>query len=871
LLERLWNAERRPEGARPAVSGKFLVLGDQKLYLRGVTYGTFRAWKDGEDFPPPEVAEEDLAFMVENGVNALRTYTVPPRWLLDAAERHGLFVLVGLPWEQHVAFLEERARRRSIEARVRAGVRACRAHPAVLGYAVGNEIPSTIARWHGRLRIERFIERLYDAAKEEDPGALVTYVNYPSTEYLELPFLDFAAFNVYLEEADRLDAYLARLHNVAGDRPIVVAELGLDSRRHGEQRQAVAVGQQVRTAFSAGCAGAFVFAWTDEWHRGGFDVEDWDFGLTDRVRRPKSALETVRATFAEGPFATVARWPRVSVAVCTHNGAATLPECLAALRGLDYPDYEILVVDDGSSDGTPEIARAHGATVISTAHEGLANARNSALAAASGEIIAYLDDDAYPDPHWLSHLASTFLRTSHAGVGGPNLAPPGDGFVADCVAKAPGGPQHVLLSDTEAEHIPGCNMAFRKSCLEEIGGFDPRFRVAGDDVDICWSLEERGWTLGFNAVASVWHHRRSSLRGYLKQQREYGKAEALLERKWPEKYNHGGHLRWRGRVYGDGERRGRWRIYYGTWGSAGYQSMYQRTAGRLTSLPMLPESYLGVAALAALSVYEVATEPIAFAVPVLGVPFSVLLLSAWVALLAGLALAQAQRALALVRGPWLTRLKLGSLVALLHLVQPVVRVSGRLQNGLVPWRSRSPLGVLPLARCGTFWREWWMSHEETVRGVEEQLRPATRAVLRGGPFHRWDLDARVGALGGARMRLAVEEHGQGRQLLRFRVSPRPSNGAVLLVLILGLLATVAGFRSGSATSAAFGALAAVVAIRMLRECAAGVVQVVAALRRQSQPESAPERQETIADALGQRVGEARAAALQPAQLEGGEA
>ena len=860
--------EKRENGTRPAVRGKFLYHGDQKLHLRGVTYGTFRGWKDREDFPAPEIAERDLAFMVENGVNAFRTYTVPPSWLLDAADRHGLFVLVGLPWEQHVAFLEDRGRGRSIETRVRAGVRSCRGHPAVLAYAVGNEIPSSIARWHGRRRIERFIERLYHAAKDEDSGALVTYANYPSTEYLELPFVDFVAFNLYLEEADRLNAYLARLHNLAGDRPLVVTELGLDSRRHGERGQAVALGRQVRGAFAGGCAGAFVFAWTDEWHRGGFDVEDWDFGLTDRVRRPKAALETVREAFADASFPAELRRPRISVAVCTHNGAMTLPECLAALIRLDYPDYEILVVDDGSNDATPDLAREYGATVISTPHAGLASARNSALEAATGEIVAYLDDDAYPDPHWLSRLADTFLHTSHAGVGGPNLPPPGDGFVAECVARAPGGPQHVLLSDTEAEHIPGCNMAFRTSCLEEIGGFDPRFRVAGDDVDICWRLQERGWTLGFNPMAVVWHHRRGSLRSYMKQQREYGKAEALLERKWPEKYNGSGHVRWHGRVYGGGAHRGRWRIYYGTWGSAGYQSMYQGAAGRLASLPMLPEAYLGAGLLAAISVYEFAHEPISFAVPGLGVPFTLLLLCMWVGLLAALALAQARRALGFLRGSRLMRFRLSSVVALLHLVQPTVRMSGRLQNGLAPWRSRSPLGVLPLRRRGTFWREWWMSHEETLRQVEEELRPACTAVVRGGPFNRWDLDARVGAFGGARLRLAVEEHGQGRQLLRFRVWPRPSRGSVLLVLLLGLIACAAAYRTGPVTAIVFGVLAAAATVRIVRECAAGIAQVVAALRRQSQPKQ--EQTETIAAALGQRLSGARATTLTRAQLERGE-
>src|SRR5256886_17705045 len=108
-----------------------------------------------------------------------------------------------------------RSRGRAIEHRVRSAVAACAGHPAVLSYAVGNEIPSQIVRWLGRGRVERFIERLYRAAKAEDPDGLVTYVNYPPTEYLQLAFLDFVCFNVYLEPRAALDAYLARLHNIA--------------------------------------------------------------------------------------------------------------------------------------------------------------------------------------------------------------------------------------------------------------------------------------------------------------------------------------------------------------------------------------------------------------------------------------------------------------------------------------------------------------------------------------------------------------------------------------------------------------------------------------------------------------------------------
>src|SRR5260370_3177470 len=292
--------------------------------------------------------------------------------------------------------------------------------------------------------------------------------------------------------------------------------------RNGEAAQATSLDWQIRAAFAAGCAGAFVFSWTDEWHTGGKEVKDWKFGLTDQDRKPKPALTGVRRAFADAPFEPGIHWPRASVVVCTFNGSRTIRQCLEALEKLRYANYDVIVVDDGSTDGAGEIALQYNVRVIRTENRGLSNARNLGLHAATGEIIAYIDDDASPDPDWLSYLALTFRRTNSAGVGGPNIPFPDDGQVAACIAHAPGEPTHVLLSDQEAEHIPGCNMAFRRDCLQSIGGFDAQFRVAGDDVDVCWSLQAHGWTLGFSPAAVVWHHRRNSVRAYLRQQSGYG-------------------------------------------------------------------------------------------------------------------------------------------------------------------------------------------------------------------------------------------------------------------------------------------------------------------------------------------------------------
>jgi O-antigen biosynthesis protein len=790
--------------------GKFLERDGEKLYVRGVTYGTFHPDELGCDYPSPEEVDRDFGLMAESGLNCLRTYTVPPRWLLDAAHRHGLLVMVGLPWEQHVAFLDEPDRADAIVERVREGVERCADHPAVLCYAVGNEIPASIVRWHGKRSVERFIERLYRAAKAEDPDALVTYVNFPSTEYLDLPFLDIACFNVYLESQGQLEAYLARLHNLAGERPLLMAEIGLDSMRNGEEEQARVLRWQIHTAAAAGCAGAFIFAWTDEWHRGGFDIDDWDFGLTRRDRTPKPALGAVAQAFSEVPVTPALDWPRISVVVCSYNGTATLGETLAGLGELDYPDFEVIVVDDGSTDGTAALAAGLGFRVISTKNHGLSAARNRGLEAADGEIVAYVDDDARPDPHWLTYLAHTFRTTSHAGVGGPNIAPGGDGPIADCVAHAPGGPIHVLLSDSEAEHIPGCNSAFRRECLEAIGGYDAQFRVAGDDVDVCWRIQQQGWTLGFNPAAVVWHHRRNSLRAYWRQQKGYGKAEALLERKWPEKYNSAGHLHWGGRMYGKGVTRAlpfkRWRVYYGTWGSNLFQSIYEPADGTVASLPLMPEWYLVLAGLAGASALGALWAPLLAALPLF-----VLGLAAMVV--------QAARGGAAASFQGGRRLGLRTLTAGLHLAQPLARLWGRLGFGLTPWRRRTHARFAPpLPRTLTRWSEHWRSTEDWLGSVEARLLEEAAPMRRGGDFDRWEVEVRGGLLARVRLRMAVEEHGGGKQLARFRTWATPSPMAAALTGVFVVLTAAAGLAGAGAAALALAAVGGAVAGRTLFEC-----------------------------------------------------
>ena len=798
---------------RPQVKGKFIMIGDQKFYLKGVTYGTFKPDEQGLQFPLPAVIENDFALMKQHGINTVRTYTVPPLHLLNIAHKYHLKVMVGLPWEQHITFLDDPKRAANIIAGIKKAVLSCALHPAILCYTIGNEIPAPIVRWYGNKKIENFIRRLYTTVKSADRAGLVTYVNYPTTEYLHLPFLDFNCFNVYLETKEKLDKYLQRLHNLTGDRPLVLAEIGLDSIRNGTEKQAQVLDWQLRTIFGKGCAGAFVFAWTDEWWRGGFDIEDWDFGLVDRQRNPKPALHTISKAFTEIPFSGEKVLPFISVLICSRNGGATIRDTMEGLLKIDYPNFEVIVVNDGSTDNLPDIVKEYPFRLICTPNRGLSNARNTAMLAAKGEIVAYIDDDAYPDPHWLRYLAYAYQTTSHAGIGGPNIAPDDDGPIATCVANAPGGPVHVLLTDEIAEHIPGCNMSFRKDILLEIGGFDPVYRTAGDDVDICWRIQHTGRTIGYHPSAFVWHHRRNSVKAYWKQQKGYGKAEALLEAKWPEKYNSVGHLSWTGRIYGNGTtlpiKIKKDKIFHGVWGSAPFQSIYQQAPGFLSCIPLMPEWNLLIFLLGFLSILSISWTPLLWVLPFFILAQVILFVQAGISAAKSLETKKIKSRL--------QYFKYWGLTTILHVVQPFARLYGRIAHGLTPWRKRGSgqynRNLLFKNRLSlTHWSEKWRAMEEWLQKIEHKLIKSGIRVRRGGQYDRFDLQVSCGFFSGCRALLTIEEHGGGKQLLRFKCSPYFSRNGIVLILILGTLSLFAAAETSYIASGILGVFAVLLTI-----------------------------------------------------------
>ena len=579
---------RRPSDPiqnRPAVQGRFLTVNGERFWLKGVTYGTFRPNEEGEPFPSRAQAREDLQRMRDAGINTVRLYTPPPNWFADAAADLGLYLFPDICWGPRRCDFDNPERLKYLFNWTRENARRLANHPSILLYSIGNEIPPLIVRWYGAERIEAFLRQLNSIVKEETQGALTTYVSHPPTEFLRLPFLDVLSYNVYLEREPEMRAYLARLQALAHEKPVLLAEIGVDSKAHGEEAQAKFLDWQIRAAFDKGLCGVTVYGWTDEWGIFGTDVTGWSFGLTDHGRRPKKSLETVSKLYRGDLYDSRKKpWPMVSVVVCCYNSATTIDECLKSLGRLQYPNYEVIVVDDGCKDNTAEIAQRHDVRLIRVPNGGLSRARNLGIKAAHGEIVAFLDSDAYADPDWLFYIVSALEEHGASAVGGPNLSPPQDGFEAQCIDESPGNPTAVLVDNERAEHIPGCNMAFRKEAFDAVGMFDAQHRAAGDDVDLCWRLLVAEHKIVYHPSALVWHHRRPSIKTYLRQQKGYGYAEAHLQRRYPGRFNFFGYPVWEGGVYDSVHSHLRRqglplvfnpKIYRGTFCAAQFQTLYQ--------------------------------------------------------------------------------------------------------------------------------------------------------------------------------------------------------------------------------------------------------------------------------------------------------
>jgi GT2 family glycosyltransferase len=212
--------------------------------------------------------------------------------------------------------------------------------------------------------------------------------------------------------------------------------------------------------------------------------------------------------------------PEVSVVVPNYNGEPLLPACLSALRAQTFRDFEIIVSDDGSTDGSVALVaeRFPEAVVVRSAtNHGFCRAANKGMAASKGEFIALLNNDTEPDPRYLEELAAAMRDDARVGICAAKMVYWHDPQTMNSAGHAC-GPDGVVVDigrgepDREWFRRPrevlgasGGAALYRRKMLAEIGGFDPDFAFSFEDADLNWRAQWAGWRARYVPTAVVRH------------------------------------------------------------------------------------------------------------------------------------------------------------------------------------------------------------------------------------------------------------------------------------------------------------------------------------------------------------------------------
>jgi mycofactocin system glycosyltransferase len=245
----------------------------------------------------------------------------------------------------------------------------------------------------------------------------------------------------------------------------------------------------------------------------------------------------VRKGFLEQEgFPLLSDYPYVSIIIPVRNRAGEIAACLQSLDRLDYPPEkrEVIVVDDASTDRTPEAVSAFPVQLIPLKERrGASFCRNLAAQKAKGEILAFLDSDCLADPLWLRELIPAFTDPSNGAVGG---------MVDSCLDEK-GLDRYEKVksslnlgpwprSSQEGDHffyLPSCNLLVRRTLFLRLRGFREDMCV-GEDVDLCWRLQDLGQQIEYRPVGKVYHKHRNTWRHFCSRRFDYGTSEPLLQR-----------------------------------------------------------------------------------------------------------------------------------------------------------------------------------------------------------------------------------------------------------------------------------------------------------------------------------------------------
>lgn len=241
--------------------------------------------------------------------------------------------------------------------------------------------------------------------------------------------------------------------------------------------------------------------------------------------------------FYDRAFERTKARPKVSIVIAVKAPNPYLTECLDRCLGLDYPDYEILVLPDAPFDPPDPRIR-----VIPTGVVGPSEKRDVGTQAAAGELVAFLDDDAYPIGDWLTNATANFISPDIAAVGGPGVTPASDGYwaqvsgavYASLLVSGPHICRYTPRRHREVDDYPSCNLIVRKSAFEQVGGFGNRFWPGEDTVFCLGIVRDLRKKILYDPDVMVYHHRRPRISVHFRQVWGYAVHRGYFVKRFPE-------------------------------------------------------------------------------------------------------------------------------------------------------------------------------------------------------------------------------------------------------------------------------------------------------------------------------------------------
>lgn len=228
---------------------------------------------------------------------------------------------------------------------------------------------------------------------------------------------------------------------------------------------------------------------------------------------------------------------RFSIIIALKEDNPFLRECLAKIAKLAYLDHEVLILPDAELS-----VKQEGVRIIPTGPCLPAKKRDLGAEHASGEILAFLDDDAYPSEGWLTHAAKDFQDPGVGAVGGPAVTPPTEEFMrrasgyvyASRLVSGNFRYRYVRASRRFCDDYPSCNLMVRKDLFMQIGGFKTNF-WPGEDTFLCLEITKKLCKkIVYDPDVLVFHHRRALFLPHLRQISSYGLHRGYFAKRFPE-------------------------------------------------------------------------------------------------------------------------------------------------------------------------------------------------------------------------------------------------------------------------------------------------------------------------------------------------